>query len=157
MSLVQNPWGGLGAAFRRSIGMEPPNNAYRMARAAGYTLVPIDSAVCVALIGREILFDDRECVGRRQKHAAIARALAAAVLKHDGFPTTPLSIEEVARDMMLPTGEELACALEACDHELEQIEQTVCLHVPGEWLADAVERLLPCNVVQILASPRARQ
>jgi hypothetical protein len=143
---MRNPWDGLGASLRRSIGMQSPICGMRIAGRSGFRLQPVDGSVLVALCGDEILFDDSGD-DHRAKHAAVARAVAQALLKREGLPVSSDSIEDVARDVLLPL-DDFERQSAACDGDLDELE---VLHpnVPHAWLADAFDALAPTNVVPL--------
>lgn len=126
--------------------MQSPICSLRMAERSGFRLHPVDGSVLVALCGDEILFDDSGD-DHRAKHAAVARALALALLRREGLPVSPRSLEDVARDALLPL-DDFARQSAACDGDLDELE---VLHpnVPREWLADAFDALAPTNVVPL--------
>lgn len=129
-------WDGLAVGFRNSTGMGAPFDAFRAAKNAGFELIPVFGPICVARIGKQILFDASLPV--REQHAAVARCLAAALLERHRYELTEERIEAQARELMLPRDEFYGDYL-----HVDDLDEFDALHpnVPFAWIADRIEEI----------------
>ncbi len=149
---MDRPWVGLGLRLRTTTGVRPPINAFRLASARGYEVRPVSGPVCTGRVGATLLVDDSGD-DLRAKHSAVATEVARGELEMANLPLTAESVDCVARELLLPTPDELRLDLGACDDDLERLSE-MHPHVPSAWLADAVEQLRPCNVVRMRVASR---
>jgi len=145
----------LATGLRNTAGMHGATHALRLAMLAGFALSPIAGPVAVALVGNEILWDDRnnEPEWRRRVHGAVARALAQALLRRHNLPIIVADIDFVARELLLPRDEfalALAHVIDA-DLELQELER-IYPYAPIAWIIDRITERPTSNVVQLVSS-----
>lgn len=157
---MDDQWGGLGTAYRQSVGMRGSPCAIRLAHLSGYQVRPVQGQACFARVGGELLVDASvlETGELRLMQGEIATALASALLEREGRKATSEAIDGVARELLIDQ-EQLISDVIACAGDMEEVERRHP-RVPRAWLADALEDLerleLPSNVVPLRRAARGR-
>lgn len=156
---MDDRWGGLGVAYRWSVGMRGAPCALRLATLSGFQIRPVYGQVCTARIGNELLVDASmlETGGQRWLQAEVATALASALLERNKHKLTNEAVDTVARELLIDQEQLISDTLE-CEGEMEEVERRHP-RVPLNWLADALETLeVPAsNVVPLRRVARHRR
>lgn len=143
-------WVGLGLAARVSLGAGSRACAIALATLGGYSVITL-GGTHVLRMGVNIFADP--CWSLREQRGQVARGFASGLLERDGMARDGVAIEAVAIELIFPR-DEVEQAWHAAGEDLEELDRRYRLHVPAAWIADAVEQLMPTNVVTMVGRKR---